>query len=286
VALTPLALHLVAALLALLSAALWGSADYLAGRMSRMQSAVVVLAGTQFVGLLAMLIVAVVTRAPVLPADYLPWAVLASVCGAAGLALYYQALATGTMGVVSPIAALGVLVPMVVGVAAGERPTTIQDAGIVVALFGVILASGPEVRGATGWPPVLLAAGSACFLGSAMVGIARGSRVDVVMTMTAMRITTVTLMGVLLAIWRPAGLSLWRKQWGSFVAVGLGDVGANLAFGAAATLGLLAIVSVFGSLYPVATILLAWRLDGERLRPVQYLGVSLALVGAVAISSG
>jgi drug/metabolite transporter (DMT)-like permease len=71
-----------------------------------------------------------------------------------------------------------------------------------------------------------------------------------------------------------------------FVAVGVLDVGANLAFGAAATLGLLTIVSVFGSLYPVATILLARFLDGERLRRVQQVGVAFVMAGVVAISAG
>lgn len=277
----------MAALLALFSAGLWGSADFLAGRLSRVHPAILVLAGSQFVGLLAMLLVALVTRAPVSPTGYLPWAVLASVCGALGLGLYYQALAIGTMGVVSPIAALGVVVPLVVGFAAGERPVPVQAVGILLAVVGVVLASGPEVRGAAGWMPVLLAAGAACLLGSAMVGIARGSQVDLVMTMTAMRVTTVLLMAVSLTIWRPSGgIGPAFQKWPAYAVVGLFDVGANLAFGAAANLGMLAIVSVFGSLYPVATILLAWKVDGERLRAIQYLGVVLALAGAVAISAG
>ena len=90
---------------------------------------------------------------------------LASLSGATGLALYYRALAIGTMGVVSPIAALGVLVPLSVGLVGGEQPTTLQLVGIVLALVGVVAASGPEVHGDAGWVPVLLAAGAALFLG-------------------------------------------------------------------------------------------------------------------------
>ncbi len=70
------------------------------------------------------------------------------------------------------------------------------------------------------------------------------------------------------------------------MAVGLLDVGANLAFGAATTRGMLSIVAVFGSLYPVATILLARWLDHERLRRIQQVGVGLALLGVAAISAG
>ena len=275
----------MAALLALLSSVMWGSADYVAGKLSRRRHVLVVLGGTQFVGLIAMVVAATLTGAWGAPLDYLGWAVLASLSGATGLALYYRALAIGTMGVVSPIAALGVLVPLSVGLAGGEQPTALQLVGIVLALVGVVAASGPEVHGDAGWLPVLLAGGAALFLGTSLVAIAQGSETSVVMTMTVMRITTVSLMAVaLLALRR--GVTVTRSEAPAFVAVGLMDVGANLAFGLASTLGMLSLVSVFGSLYPVATILLARFIDHERLRPIQQIGVVLALCGVAAITAG
>ncbi len=275
----------MAALFALLSSVMWGSADYVAGKLSRRRHVLVVLGGTQAVGLLAMLVAATVTGAWAAPRDYLGWAVLASMSGATGLALYYRALAIGTMGVVSPIAALGVLVPLAVGLAGGDQPTTLQVVGIVLALVGVVAASGPEVHGDAGWAPVLLAGGSAAFLGTSLVAIARGSDTSVVMTMTVMRITTVSLMALALLALRRS-VTVTRAEAPAFVAVGLMDVGANLAFGLASTLGMLSLVSVFGSLYPVATILLARFIDHERLRPVQQVGVALALTGVAAITAG
>lgn len=275
----------MAGLLALLSSGMWGTADYLAGRMSRSRHVLVVLGGTQLVGLVVMLAVATVTGAWSAPAGYVPWAVLASLSGATGLALYYRALAIGTMGVVSPIAALGVLVPLVLGLATGERPTPLQLAGILLALVGVVAASGPEVHGDAGWEPVALAAGSAVFLGVSLSTIAAGSESSVVMTMTVMRITTVSLMALAVLAMRRR-VQVAAAEVPSFVAVGLLDVGANLAFGAASTRGMLSIVAVFGSLYPVATILLARWLDDERLRRIQQVGVALALLGVAAISAG
>jgi drug/metabolite transporter (DMT)-like permease len=103
--------------------------------------------------------------------------------------------------------------------------------------------------------------------------------------MTTMRVVTVSVMAVLVLALRRA-TTVSRAEAPAFVAVGILDVGANLAFGAATTLGLLSLVSVFGSLYPVATILLARWVDGERLRPIQQVGVALALGGAAAISAG
>jgi drug/metabolite transporter (DMT)-like permease len=264
---------------------MWGTADYLAGRLSRTRHVLVVLGGSQTVGLVVMLVTATLTGAWAAPRGYVGWAVLASLAGATGLALSYRALAIGTMGVVSPIAALGVVVPLAVGVADGERPTTVQVIGIGLALLGVVLASGPEVHGDAGWQPVLLAGGSAVFLGTSLVAIARGSESSVVMTMTTMRLVTVSLMLVAVLVMRWS-VRVPARDVPGLAAVGLLDVGANLAFGAAATLGMLSLVSVFGSLYPVATILLARFLDHERLRPVQQVGVVIALAGAAAISAG
>ncbi len=264
---------------------MWGSADYLGGRLSRRRHVLVVLGGTQAVGLITMLIAATLTRSWGAPTTYAPWAVLASLSGATGLALYYRALAIGTMGVVSPIAALGVLVPLTAGLAQGEQPTPLQAAGIVLALVGVVAASGPEVHGDAGWEPVLLAGGAAVFLGTSLLAIARGSEYSTVMTMTTMRAVTVGVL-LLLALALRHRVSITAGEVPGFVAVGLLDVGANLAFGLASTLGLLSLVSVFGSLYPVATILLARWFDHERLRPVQVTGVVLALTGVAAIAAG
>lgn len=264
---------------------MWGSADYLGGRLSRRRHVLVVLGGTQAVGLVAMVIAATVTGAWDAPKGYVGWAVLASLSGATGLALYYRALAIGTMGVVSPIAALGVLVPLTAGLAQGEQPAPLQVAGIVLALVGVIAASGPEVHGEAGWAPVLLAGGAAVFLGTSLLAIARGSEYSTVMTMTVMRAVTVSVLVVLaLATRHRVSITSGEVPW--FVAVGLLDVGANVAFGLASTLGMLSLVSVFGSLYPVATILLARWLDHERMRPIQVLGVVLALMGVAAIAAG
>jgi drug/metabolite transporter (DMT)-like permease len=275
----------VAVVLALLSSALWGTSDFLGGLYSRRRPAYAVVAGSQACGLVLIAAVAVATAAWQGPLDWVPWAVGAGVAGSTGLVCFYAALAAGTMGVVSPIAALGAVVPVVVGYLAGESPSTLSALGILLALAGAIAASGPELRGRAGARPVLLAALAGLGFGIALVLIARGSRSDAVMTLAGMRTTSV--LGFLvaaLALRTLGGLS--GRDVPSLLVIGGGDVGANLLFALASQRGFLSITSVIGSLYPVATVLLARFLLNERLRPVQQAGVTGALAGVVLVSLG
>jgi drug/metabolite transporter (DMT)-like permease len=129
----------MAAVLALLSSVLWGSADFLGGTVSRRHQAALVVGTSQAAGLVAIAVVAVAAGALGDDPGYLPWAILSGVAGVVGLVSFYAALAAGTMGVVSPIAALGVVVPVLAGLLKGERPAVIQLVGIVVAVAGVVL---------------------------------------------------------------------------------------------------------------------------------------------------
>jgi drug/metabolite transporter (DMT)-like permease len=278
----------VGALLALASSAMWGTADFLAGELSRRRAAIAVAGASQIVGLLVMLVALVVTReyARGIPlTDYLGWAVLASLSGLGGLVAFYTALSTGRMGVVSPIAALGVLVPLAVGLLRGESPTGLQTLGIVVAVVGVVLASGPEVSGRVGLRPVLLACVAALLFGLFTVFLANGSEVSPVLTLTAQR-TTSTVLALAAALVAGSIGGLQRGDVPRLVVIGSFDLGANLAFGIATTLGLLTIVSVLGSIYPVVTVILAWAVLRERLLPVQYVGVAATLAGVAAIAAG
>lgn len=273
------------ALLALLSSVLWGTADFLGGTLSRRRAVLAVVAASQVCGFVVMVVVALAVRAWTPDLAWLPWAVGASLSGFTGLVLFYGALARGTMGIVSPIASLGVLVPLAVGLLGGEVPAPLQYLGIVLAVVGIVLASGPELSGQASLQPVLMALGSALMFGISLTCIAKGSATSVLMTMTGMRATSTLIALVLLLAVRSSG-GLVVRDVPMLVAIGAFDVLANVSYGAASTLGLLAVVAVLGSLYPVVTVLLAWWVHHERLRPVQYAGVATALLGVAAISAG
>lgn len=275
----------MAVVLALLSSVLWGSADFLGGLTSRRRPAYAVVGASQACGLLTITVVALATSAWSGPNGWWPWAIGSGLAGASALVCFYAALASGTMGVVSPIAALGAVVPVLLGVLEGEHPTAPAVAGIVVALLGAVAASGPELRGGAGARPVLLAAVAGVGFGVALVLIARGSRIDAVMTLTGMRATSVVVFAVVAATLRTIG-GLTTRDLPALAVVGAADVGANLLFALATQRGFLSITSVLGSLYPVATVLLARLVLHERLTRVQQVGVAAALAGVVLVSVG
>ena len=74
---------------------------------------------------------------------------LGSLAAIVGLGALYRGLAVGSMSVVAPISATAVIVPVVVGVATGDRPSAVQAIGIAIAIAGVVMASR-EPRGARG----------------------------------------------------------------------------------------------------------------------------------------
>ncbi|MCU0264736.1 MAG: EamA family transporter [Actinomycetia bacterium] len=289
--------NLMTAVLALLSSALWGSADYLGGTVSRRLSPVVVVGVSQTLALLLLVPAVLLLGAPSDPGGYLPWALAAGVVGPAALMTFYAALSIGTMGVVAPVAATGVVVPVAIGLFGGERPTGLQLIGIAAAVAGVVLASGPEVRAvetheARGGARSLVLAGLAAVgFGLTLWLIAGGSASSVGMTLLVQRVTSVTLFvsAAVVVVWsgrpgRPGGPA--ARDLPVLLAVGAADVAANGLYALASRSGLLSVVSVLGSLYPVATALLARFLDDERLRPVQLVGVAVALVGVVLIGAG
>jgi drug/metabolite transporter (DMT)-like permease len=281
----------VAAVLALLSSLLWGSADFVGGTVSRRHRAALVVGISQFAGLVTALVVAAAAGAFGDDRSYLPWAVLAGCAGAVGLVSFYAGLAAGTMGVVSPIAALGVVVPVLYGLLHGERPSGLQLAGIAVAVVGVVLASGPELSGRAGARPVVLAGVAAVGFGVALLAIAEGSRHSTLMTLVTMRTTSVLLLGCALGVALTRGfpraeLRLGLRDLALVSLVGVGDLSANLSFGLASRRGAVSVVSVLGSLYPVVTTLLAGVLHHERLGRVQLVGVVGALAGVVLIAAG
>jgi drug/metabolite transporter (DMT)-like permease len=282
------------ALLALGSSALWGTADFLGGSLSRRLPVLTVMLASQGAALVALALAVPLAGGLLAPGRYLVWGVSYGLIGMVALAAFYRALATGTMGIVAPIAATGVVIPVLVGLADGDRPKLHQFVGMALAVAGILLASAAESAadsdddGGTARrsavQSVLLAILAAAGFGTVLVLIERGSRTSVGMTLLAARASSVLLLiAVALLLRRPSGP--WQPHWRLLAGIGLLDIGANGAFALAGRRGALSEVAVLGSLYPVVTVLLARYVHTERLSRAQAAGVTTALAGVVLIAA-
>lgn len=274
-------------LLALLSSLLWGSSDFLGGTASRRLQGVSVVGVSQAAALIGLVPLALLLGSR---PDSLVAGAAAGLAGVVALTMFYSALAAGTMGVVAPVASLGVVIPVAVGLSRGESPSALQIAGILVAITGVVLASGPELTGGASVRPLLLALGAAVGFGLVAVLLAAGSAGGtgaVVVTLLLMRVSSVgALVACMLVVRRRFDPGVGRADLPLMLVIGAADVAANACFALAARSGLLSVVAVLGSLYPVVTILLARQLHAERLRPVQALGVLGTVAGIALLAAG
>jgi drug/metabolite transporter (DMT)-like permease len=270
----------------------WGSADFLAGVSCRRLALLTVLLVSQAVGLALLLPVVLVQGRPA-AGSFVLLAVLAGVFNGAALAALYRGLAGGKMGVVAPIAATDAVIPVAFGLLTGERPAPVVMVGIGLALAGIVLASRPAAeeqddaanpRDSTAKSVTLALIAALCF-GGFMIAINGASEGGTLWAVTFSRLTTVVMLAAVALALRP-NVALGRRDAAPLLAIGALDAGACVLFAAATTAGLLSLVAVFGSFYPVFTILLAGAVLRERLDPKQRVGVLGALVGATLIAAG
>jgi drug/metabolite transporter (DMT)-like permease len=276
----------VAPAYALLASLAWGVGDFLGGLKSRVMPALLVMAASQPFGLAA-LAVAVAVRGTGPPGPEVAWAALAAVFGTLGLVAFYRGMAAGAMSVVVPLAAVAAAIPVIWGLAQGDRVSFLQELGFVAALGGGLMTSlerrGDRARFAsgTGWA-VLALLGFGCYY----IPLHASATHDWLWPSLIFRAVSVTLAwgALLLSRQRVRGV---RSHLAALAAIGLLDTGGNTLFAAASSShGLLSVVSVLASLYPAVTVLLARFVLRERVERAQDLSVLVTLVGVVLISVG
>ncbi|MGB8647519.1 MAG: DMT family transporter [Anaerolineae bacterium] len=268
----------------LASAASWGAGDFSGGLATRRTTVYRVIVVSQIAGGLLLLAAALLlTQAVPSPGNLLLGA-LAGACGTVGLIALYSGLAQGRMGVVAPTAAVVTAVlPVVVGIFGDGLPSLRQLAGFGVALVAVwFLARGDSrepIRLGDFKLPLIAGIGFGLFV--TLIG--RVSSESVLWPLIAARCASVALI-TLYATYRRQGIA---PQWNHLPLIALAgilDSGGNALFALAARAGRLDISAVLSSLYPAATVLLAWLVLHERLTRPQWLGVIAALVALVLIA--
>ena len=277
----------MAVLLALAAAVGWGCSDFLGGLKARSLPLLTVLTVSIPSGFLVLgPILAAHGEGPP-DAASVGYGVLAGATGLAGISALYRGLAVGAMGVVAPISATAPLVPVSVGVGRGERPSALQALGMTIALVGIVLAGrepNAKARGrlALGAGFGLLAAAS---FGLSLVAFDAAAEEDPYLATLVVRLVACAVVLAVALAARPA-LPRARGSLFALVAVGLFDVSATTCFSVATTRGLLSVVAVLASLFPVVVVALARIVLGERLVPIQLGGATAAVAGAALISAG
>lgn len=273
--------------LALGAALAWGTADFLGGQTTRRLPVLGVLLVSQGFGLAVVGLIVSVTADGAPAAAELAYGVVAGLALALGLGALYQGMAVGVMSIVSPISAAGAVIPIGVDLVRGDRPSILQGAGVAAALAGVALVSRGATPGARGGGTAGVGLGlvAAAGFGAFFVGIDLAAGAGVVWATAAQRTGVLAAVLAVLAVVRtPIGVP--RRLVVPLVAIGALDLAATMLFAAGTREGLTGLVSVIASLYPAATIALAFVVLGERLDRVQVAGAAGVLAGVALIAAG
>ncbi|HEY6844482.1 MAG TPA: DMT family transporter [Thermoanaerobaculia bacterium] len=267
---------MVSYLLAIVASITYGSADFCGGLAAKRTSVNAVVIFSQLAGLVLVLI-----ALPFLPASSpsaldFAWGAGAGVAGGVGVAWLYRALAKGVMSVIAPVTAVcAVIVPLVVGVALGERPAIGAMIGVLLAIVAIILVSQSGEKAAATGVPLAIASGIA--IGVFLVCLARSGPPAGMWPLVMARIVSVALFS-LIRFEKPNRASLPLVLGGGAL-----DMLANILYVLAVRRGMLSIVATLTSLYPASTIILARIVLHERLRVVQLAGVLCAGAAIVLI---
>jgi drug/metabolite transporter (DMT)-like permease len=278
--------------LAALSGLVWGAGDFAGGKATQRAAVLPVVWLSKLVSLPLLAIYLAAFYVP-LPAASMVWGALAGTAGVVGLQLFYRALSVGAMTVVAPITAVtSAAIPVVVGLAAGERTDGLRLLGVVCALAAIGLVSaaprppGQELIVTRGLIAAALGAGASFalfFILTATAGDAAGGHAGL-WPVAASQLSALVVSGVLLALTRPgrwprSGAFRWTLVAGPF------DMTANALYLLATRHGQLSLIAPLAALYPVTTVLLATIVDHERMRGIQVAGLAFAAVGLVLVST-
>jgi drug/metabolite transporter (DMT)-like permease len=273
-------------LLALSSSLMWGFADYLGGLQTRSRQVLSVVLISQASGLV-MIAAIVALRGVGWPgAQAMLPAAVAGVMGAFCIVTFYLALSYGPVSIVAPVLASSACIPVVYGLARGERPSALQLAGLVATLAGVMLVSWTDGDGhARGRRGIGFGVIAALLLGTLLVFFSRASAVDAYWAPLVLRVVSMTTVGIFVVL-RGSLPRVDRGAVAVIASIGVLDVLANLAYSVSTTLQLLSITAVLSSLFPVVTVALARIHLGERVTRVQATGSVITMLGVLLVAAG
>jgi drug/metabolite transporter (DMT)-like permease len=276
--------ELLLILLGLSSAFSWGAGDFSGGLASKRTSAYTVVVLSQFVSLLILLFAVFLVTPEAFTTQAAIWGGIAGVCGALGLVALYSGLARGPMGVVAPLTAvIAAIVPVVFSIFQIGLPAASDLIGIIVALGAVWIISSGNNLAKINFKDLALPLLAGLGFGLFFILIARASTESTIWPLVFARTSSVIfifLVGLLLG----KNEIPQRSQVPLIALAGIFDTAGNILFILATRFGRLDIAAVLSSLYPAATVFLAWMVLKERLTNRQWIGVALVILAVVLIA--
>ena len=273
----------MAFLLAGLSALFYGIADFAGGCAARRSRLLPVLLLSQLLGItVAGLALAAMWPGPPRLQDLL-WGLLAGLVGSMGLFMLYGGIARSIVAIVSPTSAVvGAILPVLLGVLLGERPSVTALAGCALCLPAVLLltreAGGGEHGGRSVRTALVYGVLAGLGFGVFFAAISRASPGAGLWPLVAARVGSIAASVIALALARQP-LRTEREDLAPTLIAGAADMGANIMFLLAAQSGMLSLVVIIVSLSPAPTVILARLFLGQRITPVRWAGLALALTG-------
>ena len=279
---------MIAALLAAGTALCYGVSNFVGPRLVRDLPLYPVLISGQLVALLVSAGL-LVTESGAPSAGEVAAAALAGAGNAVGLLAFYRAAAIGPLSIAAPLASLGAVVPVLVGVAQGESLGAFKLVAIAIALTGVALAARPargsaaaeagDRRAAAGWALV-----SSFGFGVFLAGMSKAGEGGVFWAIALSRASLLAIF-VIVALRLSSPLRVAAPDVPRVMVPGLLLFAGTLLYTVATREGDLSVVSVIASLAPVVIVALAFTLLGERLRPAQAAGAVAAMAGSVMLAA-
>lgn len=293
---------MITAILGLLTAITYGSADFFAALATRSMRVLAVTFFSSIAGLAAL-----ICLSPIFGADFSPaaiaWGVIGGFCSVAALTALYASLAIGPISIISPLGALvSAVVPAVIGVVwLGEKFTPTGWLAIGIGFIAVVLIG--IVPDATGARPklkgIVLAIIAGVGIGLTVTSLAQSPHDSGIAPVITTRFTAASILLLLNLPWliqvvqkkqslviKSEPATQPRKLLAVLAAAGLLDAAANILFTLASRSGSLTVAGVLTALYPLGTILLARIVLHERITRVQAIGIALALTASVLLALG
>ncbi len=261
----------------------WGTSDFIGGYASKRSDAflVTLLAHASGLGLMAAL--SVTTHAPFPSSSSGLWAIAGGALGGVGLALLYRALASGSMGLTAPLAAvLGAALPAIFGIVTEGMPGAVRIAGFLLAGIGVCFISWPDDM-AGGAEGLMLAALAGVGFAGFFICISRIGQSSALWSAAVSRFASLAVVAAIV-LFRRAGTKLQKSAVVIAVVAGFLDSTGTALFIRAKQTGRLDTAVVLTSLYPAVTVLLARFVLKEHFTPWKAAGIFAALLAVPLIA--